>query len=434
MVVPAVLVGLRGLLRARKYRERQIARRLADCLAHGVTTVRDASSLDYPLGRNRALREAISAGDMRGPRILQAVVVSQANGYLVKRMSLAMRLSSRLLGMPSPDYENEDAGAVVFPLNATRQQVRDAVDRAVDERGADCIKIAEQLEDRSTYKPDATIMTFDQLQALADQARRRGVRTTMHHVTVESFRRAVRAGVSSLVHLPLDNLLTEEDVEDFVEAGCMIEPTLSLAFFGTWKVKQNAWRHSLQMDRLAGFRNQVYPGLTGEYWVPGLSGGARKGLDRLRDGKTRVFGVIDMSNVFGCYPAMISRGLENARMLFNGGAVMGCANDAGMPPLMDGMVGLELALFDLFLNDDGGETRFKGADALRTATISSARALGMEASLGSIDAGKTADLVVMDGDPFEDFRVIGSPVAALFKGGRLIINKCGLTPEPVHQS
>jgi hypothetical protein len=34
--------------------------------------------------------------------------------------------------------------------------------------------------------------------------------------------------------------------------------------------------------------------------------------------------------------------------------------------------------------------------------------------------------VILDGDPLEDFRVIGSRVAALFIDGKLVINNCSL--------
>ena len=38
-------------------------------------------------------------------------------------------------------------------------------------------------------------------------------------------------------------------------------------------------------------------------------------------------------------------------------------------------------------------------------------------------------LVILDGDPLEDFRLIGSRVAALFMDGKLVINNCGLSVE-----
>ncbi len=109
---------------------------------------------------------------------------------------------------------------------------------------------------------------------------------------------------------------------------------------------------------------------------------------------------------------------------------MATVNDAGIPPCTPAMMGLELALFELFLNHD--QQTFTGADALRTATINSACALGLQNRFGSIKTGKTADLVILDADPFQNSSVIGSRADALFMDGRLVINNCDLevTPAP----
>ena len=52
--------------------------------------------------------------------------------------------------------------------------------------------------------------------------------------------------------------------------------------------------------------------------------------------------------------------------------------------------------------------------------------MGLEAQFGSIQTGKVADLVIMDGDPLKDFHLIGKPVQALFMDGKLVVNRCGL--------
>jgi imidazolonepropionase-like amidohydrolase len=90
---------------------------------------------------------------------------------------------------------------------------------------------------------------------------------------------------------------------------------------------------------------------------------------------------------------------------------------------------LELLMFDHLLKGKPDGKQLSGVEAVRIATVNSARSLGVEDDFGSIETGKTADLVILDGDPLEDFRLIGSRVAALFMDGQFVINNCGLEVE-----
>jgi hypothetical protein len=56
------------------------------------------------------------------------------------------------------------------------------------------------------------------------------------------------------------------------------------------------------------------------------------------------------------------------------------------------------------------------ADVLKIATINGARALGVDDRLGTLEAGKLADLVILDGDPLEDIRNTRR-VRTVVKGG-----------------
>jgi cytosine/adenosine deaminase-related metal-dependent hydrolase len=86
-------------------------------------------------------------------------------------------------------------------------------------------------------------------------------------------------------------------------------------------------------------------------------------------------------------------------------------------------------MLDFILNRDD-QPALSAAEILRTATIQSARSMGVEEQFGSIQTGKIADLVVLEGDPLQDFHLVGKPVQALFKEGNLVINRCGLETIP----
>jgi imidazolonepropionase-like amidohydrolase len=59
------------------------------------------------------------------------------------------------------------------------------------------------------------------------------------------------------------------------------------------------------------------------------------------------------------------------------------------------------AHWELWMLEQGG---FTPLEALRAATLHGARYLGMERHLGSIEAGKLADIVVVDGNPLANIR------------------------------
>lgn len=415
-----------------KYHQQQLAKNMAECLAHGITNIRDCKIDDLRI--LRAWKDRISRGESNGPRIYQAVVVTEPEGYFSPKLTFSWRFFCMALGIPVVEYEKSESGVVVFPLDASQRQVRDAVDRAIDERGAEYIKIGEQREDLVSYKPVNTIMTARQLEALADQARRRGLKSTMHHVSVESFRRGVKAGVSSLVHIAMDADLNQDDVKAFIAAKCILEPTLSVPYDVVWGVKGHPSYDHPDVLKITEFRDKTISALAEEFFVPELRGSVLGSHQRISSGIMKTLGFKDNTALFRYYAPAGIHGMHNFRMLFEKNVRMGCGNDGGIPPCTPAAIKYEMGMFDLALNRDGRKVRFTGADALRLSTINSAEAMGLEEEFGSIQKGKVADMAIVDGDPLADLNIVGSRVAALFYDGKLKINNCGLKVEKARRS
>ncbi|MEA2102492.1 MAG: amidohydrolase family protein [Thermodesulfobacteriota bacterium] len=62
---------------------------------------------------------------------------------------------------------------------------------------------------------------------------------------------------------------------------------------------------------------------------------------------------------------------------------------------------------------------FSNAEILQCVTINNARILGMEDQIGTIEAGKLADLVVFENNPLQDIKALRKPTM-VFKDGRIM--------------
>jgi imidazolonepropionase-like amidohydrolase len=62
-------------------------------------------------------------------------------------------------------------------------------------------------------------------------------------------------------------------------------------------------------------------------------------------------------------------------------------------------------------------------EAITACTHTAARALGKDAEIGTLEPGKAADLVALEGDPVEDIRAMRS-IRLVMRSGKILFQHC----------
>jgi imidazolonepropionase-like amidohydrolase len=279
------------------------------------------------------LRDAISRGEMPGPRIVAAgTAVGSIGGH-----------------------------GAAFGLEADGPAALADATRDVVALGADVVKVVASEAAMLTttgHAPGVMVhgapeLRVDELRAIVEAAGALGRRVMCHAQDSESVRRSVAAGVTSVEHAWLADA---ETIETLAGAGVWLVPTLVVTDV-----------------------NRTLPGLTA----------AQRERQDLIEERHRL-------------------STETAIRL---GASIATGTDTGEVGVTADMVWREIVL----LRDHGASPMA----AIRAATSAGARLLGIDHETGSIEAGKVADLVLVDGDPLVDPATLSRPVG-VWQAGRAV--------------
>jgi imidazolonepropionase-like amidohydrolase len=313
------------------------ARNARVTLEAGFTTVRNVGAGGYS---DVALRDAINAGDVPGPRMLVSGPAMGITGGHCDDNLLAPQFHATELG-------------VADGVDAVRHKVRENI-----KYGADLIKICATGGVMSKGDdPNASQYTREEMKAIVEEAHRLGRKVAAHAHGAEGVSWASDAGVDSIEH---GHLMDDSSIATLKKNGTYIVPTLYLM---DWN------RENL------GKRNAP------DYVVRKMQAVSAVGQDTLK--KAFAAGV---KVAFGTDAAVYPHGL-NAHEF----AVY---VRLGMSPLQ----------------------------AIQTATIHGADLLGWSSKIGTLEAGKWADLIAVEGDPLKDVTTL-QRVKFVMKGGEVVTNQ-----------
>ena len=220
------------------------------------------------------------------------------------------------------------------------------------------------------------------LDAVVDEARRGGLRVAVHATELAGARMAVEAGAAILVHSVFDQPVDDAFVAAVRDKGVLYVPTLFVVK-GYDLVLSGKFTPTAAEARL----------------------GDPDALRSFEDLKT-------FAEFKGTGRATADKALETGSRtwLSAAGARIAAGTDAGNIGTLHGpSMYRELRLMV--------EAGMAPAQVLSAATLGGARVMGREKELGTVAAGKLADLLILDGDPTTDLAVLETP-REVIKGGR----------------
>jgi imidazolonepropionase-like amidohydrolase len=295
-------------------------------LLAGFTTVRNVGDR---ANESVALRNAINAGILAGPRMFTAGIPIGSTGGHVD---------------PTDGYRSDlagDPGVVQGVINSAADAVK-AV-RLHYKNGDDLIKIMPSggVLDESA-SGDNPQLTIDEIRAIVATAHDYGFTVAAHAHGAEAIRRAVIGGVDSIEH---GTFMNDEDMKLMKEHGTWYVPTIIAGDFVSSKAKVPGY-FPPQVAAKAAAIGPLILGTAGRAYKAGVK------------------------IAFGTDAAVYPHG-QNAHEFE-------LMVQAGMPPMF----------------------------VLQTATTHAAELLKHDKDLGSLSAGKLADVVAVPGNPLDDISLM----------------------------
>lgn len=215
--------------------------------------------------------------------------------------------------------------------------------------------------------------------------------------------------------------LADDSVSVVIRDISVLEPSA-----GTWRTHQDLIIRDTTITAIQPTGSQLPAAKlvingTGKFAIPGLFDN-RVDITQLSRATAGLFvacGVTSVRDAANDSPRVVKWRREIAHGKFMGPRLVEGAADGRNVPVAGSNAGSAGIVPGQSLHDELARMVSRGmrpADVLRRATIESARFHGRDNDLGSIEIGKIADLLILDGDPLTDISRTRAIDAVVFRG------------------
>jgi imidazolonepropionase-like amidohydrolase/ABC-type multidrug transport system permease subunit len=348
-------------------------RELASYLYCGVTAVR---SLGDALDMMLELRRPFDSGEKLGTELFFAGPLFTAEGGHGTEYAKYLPEIQRTAFLPQ-----------FVRLPKTPEEARKQVDELAGQR-VDAIK---GILEAGVSGYSFNRMNLDVLRAVVDEAHAKHLPVAIHTGDSKDVTDAVSLGADSVEHGSFRDEIPDVTIAEMKARGIAFDPTLSVAEGftqfargDTTLLKRSLVQQATPKDLLAGTEHAA----TSDKYAA-----MRQGISH--------------------YPMLIDLGDKNLLNAWHAGVMLVTGSDAGNFLVMHGpTVQHELELWVAA----GIPTEV----ALQAATWNAAKLLRADQRIGTVEKGKEASLLVVDGNPLQDIHALSSISNVFFKGERVV--------------
>lgn len=359
----------KGVLSAGPWMLRQMKRNFEACVAAGVVCVCDMLS---PMKQMNMQRRKIASGKLIGPRILASGSLLSCRGGYPPFINPMYFPISAIIGQPKLNVH-------------TKEKAFQAV-RWLKAQGADHIKVGytSMNHDMDGRKP-MPVISHEAFDAVCQAAREVGLRVSVHHNWTEDVESILQHDVASLEHIVFDTVISDALVDVIKKKGVRVVPTLTITdSMARLEEKLNFLKseRAVEMFEKPALDHLRYLSST---W-----------LDFKGESYQESFGMWRGARKHQGYCQ------ESAKKLHRAGVPLLAGTDLGAVLAWPGELADEIKRLHFL----AGMTPI---EAIRSATLDAARFVGEEKNLGSVEPGKSADVVLVEGNPLEDLDALRRP-------------------------